>query len=723
MIPIDGSRKLRRRRRKRRCDQLNHFSQETQDISYADNFINQLTLATEYPEEPYQKRHERVKRHLGWTEARANSGARQVGVALLTLLHLATYVLVHSGSSQLDSTMSSSKRSARPESGQPRHWNDYDEWSRLSGLPEASQSISGSRIEVEKLDFASSRGRVAKQPSISKDIHRSNMMDNFRMPAANKVKSISIGSHDIKQVARGETRSIDMRLNERFYRLSLDTLASDSHADMMANLKADHDRDRSFIEPDQPTSKANFATQSSLEERRDGVKSVPDLEASGVGLLKLDESSHSIIGKAPKLVNTNRINVSGVVEPPMATDYNSTQLKDQQISSQRNFYAEMADQKQPSGSPDSELEAATEASTPTTSTQSRRVVSRDEHHHRLQPADKRSNSKPLDLARLNWWPSEMAIEVPKKVRANSWAKRRIVAAAGLLDPDELDLFLADESLPSELFSVSQRSDNDDSGNEPGNKPTSKIESTFSRRRQLAREASKWFDIGSSPSQAFETGSEGSQEERGDDEVSSSDNIVHDGDKNKLATIYFAGFFPWLTDEVYGPDRGHMNSSHHFGVPRLEPSQSENLASSGELVDESRMAAAINGGQISQLRRAKQKQSAKLRAQDYMPPREYSTNATTSYNEPSKYKQEEPLGSKGPANGNFLRSSTTIARHNNYGQLGRIILPAVRLALDHINNNNSILSSYRLEIVPRDTQVSSIELSFLLILDQFRLIKS
>lgn len=48
-----------------------------------------------------------------------------------------------------------------------------------------------------------------------------------------------------------------------------------------------------------------------------------------------------------------------------------------------------------------------------------------------------------------------------------------------------------------------------------------------------------------------------------------------------------------------------------------------------------------------------------------------------------------------------------ARH----QLGKSILPAVRLALDHININSSVLGGYRLEVVPRDTQVSYRPFSF------------
>ena len=45
--------------------------------------------------------------------------------------------------------------------------------------------------------------------------------------------------------------------------------------------------------------------------------------------------------------------------------------------------------------------------------------------------------------------------------------------------------------------------------------------------------------------------------------------------------------------------------------------------------------------------------------------------------------------------------TSESRH----QLGKFILPAVRLALDHINNNQTILGAYKLEVVPRDTEVS------------------
>lgn len=137
-----------------------------------------------------------------------------------------------------------------------------------------------------------------------------------------------------------------------------------------------------------------------------------------------------------------------------------------------------------------------------------------------------------------------------------------------------------------------------------------------------------------------------------------------GNTDKLQTIYFGGFFPWLTDEESGTTlAGHNQLDLEGGVDDAEPSS-------------------MISGSGYETASKKSKQQQRKRKQQY-------TADNSSNNLP-------PLAS----------SATSFSSENRH-QLGRFILPAVRLALDHINTNNSVLSSYKLEIVPRDTQVSCI----------------
>lgn len=131
---------------------------------------------------------------------------------------------------------------------------------------------------------------------------------------------------------------------------------------------------------------------------------------------------------------------------------------------------------------------------------------------------------------------------------------------------------------------------------------------------------------------------------------------------KMQTIYFGGFFPWLTDEESGSNLAFNQ------VDQDEPP--------GPM---------INGEYESPGNRLKKQQQAAR-------------------------KNKWPMVSGSNTTSNLpLTSSATSFSSENRHQLGRFILPAVRLALDHINTNSSVLSSYKLEIVPRDTQVSYSEL--------------
>lgn len=119
--------------------------------------------------------------------------------------------------------------------------------------------------------------------------------------------------------------------------------------------------------------------------------------------------------------------------------------------------------------------------------------------------------------------------------------------------------------------------------------------------------------------------------------------------NKLATIYFGGFFPWLTNDQDSASQSADQSSP-FGT----------------------------------------------RSKGVKPNMEQHLNKAEHRWEERHEKRSNPQ---------LANSLVTNSSSGRY-QLGRFLLPAVRLALDHINKNSTLLSSYRLEIVPRDTQVSN-----------------
>jgi len=125
------------------------------------------------------------------------------------------------------------------------------------------------------------------------------------------------------------------------------------------------------------------------------------------------------------------------------------------------------------------------------------------------------------------------------------------------------------------------------------------------------------------------------------------------------TIYFGGFFPWLADD---------NGSDKL-TPRVTSRNGDKLI------------------EIEQRREALIAEFNESRAGD-------SVNLEDNLKVENRTEQQTPSHLHRP-------QYTSETRH----QLGKFILPAVRLALDHINKNNSILSDYKLEVVPRDTQVS------------------
>lgn len=151
----------------------------------------------------------------------------------------------------------------------------------------------------------------------------------------------------------------------------------------------------------------------------------------------------------------------------------------------------------------------------------------------------------------------------------------------------------------------------------------------------------------------------------------------------LQTIYFGGFFPWLADkrtQTYldaGPGYG-SNSGNNY------PSNEYRL-----------------NNNVQSKRKTKHKNNGYLyHANDMMGSPSADNLQIASHQE--KQHQSPPAQPQASTSANTQYTSSE-TRH----QLGKFILPAVRLALDHINTNRSILSAYKLEVVPRDTQVSSV----------------
>lgn len=289
---------------------------------------------------------------------------------------------------------------------------------------------------------------------------------------------------------------------------------------------------------------------------------------------------------------------------------------------------------------------------------------------------------------------------------------------GLIGPDELELLLEPDLFEglNSMQLVERHADTGDSNHirdEPSyEKSDAELESAplsgFVGRqtvRRRAREGSFKFDASSSKDYAWSSVHEETE----------SGPVDLDGDsgydnKNKLETIYFAGFFPWLKDGLDVASQLDLSAPSE-GSSKLDAPVRRVASAAGEVGDEFET---DNESQLSQLasRRAKAKrqmQSAELAAPN-------DTNwSTTMTSVTSLYDSEESktLSNINNVNNNYYNmanysgtaTSSKVARYNNYSQLGKIIMPAVNLALDHINKNGSILRSYKLAIVPEDTQVS------------------
>lgn len=151
----------------------------------------------------------------------------------------------------------------------------------------------------------------------------------------------------------------------------------------------------------------------------------------------------------------------------------------------------------------------------------------------------------------------------------------------------------------------------------------------------------------------------------------------------VQTIYFGGFFPWLADK-----RTQAN-------PDMS-SPSSNLVSQHALND-----GQTYGARSAHLKQARNKNNGYRRTKDEF-------MGSSMFDKPQAANSLSGLhqSASQPASTSAMQYTNSENRH----QLGMFILPAVRLALDHINSNHSILSAYKLEVVPRDTQVSYLSFS-------------
>lgn len=185
---------------------------------------------------------------------------------------------------------------------------------------------------------------------------------------------------------------------------------------------------------------------------------------------------------------------------------------------------------------------------------------------------------------------------------------------------------------------------------------------------------------------------------------------HQASKGHLQTIYFGGFFPWLTDELpteATSDDGRTSQGQRLPNGEIKPAAVFNSPTTSTM---------INGNQEYQLKREqlKQKQQQAKQSKKRKQQQHYgnSSSSSSSASAPASTSASGSLLSTPTTSvssfNNLQYTATSSSTSENRHQLGRFILPAVRLALDHINNNNTILGSYKLEIVPRDTQVSRIE---------------
>lgn len=220
-----------------------------------------------------------------------------------------------------------------------------------------------------------------------------------------------------------------------------------------------------------------------------------------------------------------------------------------------------------------------------------------------------------------------------------------------------------------------------------------------------------------------------------------------GDKRQLKTIYFAGFFPhlgefsMLTTNKYNQDKIATKSNKLIDDnkpnnrrklrTRLSKEQRSESAEpdAGVLLNEEAATHHStfddNDDSSVDLPARNGKESDDQIMINYANLPVTSTSSTTSPMEaPTNDNTNADLNSllatdqtstdlmgglnpnsKKQANNNNIRPISGPSPLNNYNQLGKLVLPAVRLALEHINRNRTLLRNYRLEIVPSDTQVS------------------
>lgn len=163
----------------------------------------------------------------------------------------------------------------------------------------------------------------------------------------------------------------------------------------------------------------------------------------------------------------------------------------------------------------------------------------------------------------------------------------------------------------------------------------------------------------------------------------------DSAKEKLQTIYFGGFFPWL-DEV-------TQVANPLSKQPLASNAANELATSRESLGSS-------SSSSKQKQARKRKQQMLLFHQELE--QQQQQHLESQHSQPQQQAQLPQSSYENVTLTSSSASATSYTSPENRHQLGRFILPAVRLALDHINTNASVLGSYRLEIVPRDTQVSN-----------------
>lgn len=162
-----------------------------------------------------------------------------------------------------------------------------------------------------------------------------------------------------------------------------------------------------------------------------------------------------------------------------------------------------------------------------------------------------------------------------------------------------------------------------------------------------------------------------------------DGLPPSGKISQVQTIYFGGFFPWLADKR---SQSYFDGGSNGRI-------AEFTSGSSLRSDDQHLTASRNQ---SPKRRRKNKNNEHATGQKDDVIREANDQVTA--NEDQERQHQSPAQTLSASSMQYPNSET---RH----QLGKFILPAVRLALDHINTNRSILSAYKLEVVPRDTQVS------------------